>query len=74
MIGILTGLSLVAAHACGMGRTERDNCRKSQEQGTRVAMEHRLCTYPALTWQRLKRLEAPRYEALGKVSIGRRTY
>ena len=71
LIGIVTGHCLVAAHACRMGLTDREDCRKCQAQGTRKTMDYLLCTCRALTGLRFKHLGAARYETLDEVSIVR---
>nr|AMS38355.1 hypothetical protein [Bactrocera tryoni] len=71
MMGILTGHCLVATHARRMGLTDREDCRKCLEQGTRETMEHLLCTCPALARLRCKHLGSPRYDTLEEVSIVR---
>lgn len=52
----MTGIehSLVAKHACGMGLTDQDDCRKCQEQANREKMEPILCSCLELARQRLK--------------------
>ncbi|XP_054083537.1 uncharacterized protein LOC128920393 [Zeugodacus cucurbitae] len=69
MVGILTGHSLVAAHAYKMRLSDREESKKCQERGTKETVEHLLCVYPALARQRFRYLGAPQYDKLEEISL-----